>query len=405
MSFRRRKVPSKDRSSNKEEDSGESVADRSSNAENEEEKCKIMMILSRAKTMDLSPLGTTQTKALPHKTLTQPMSCRHASKTRTIARTMKNKTESELMKLLGISKALGSKSKAYWDEFDLDYGEHGAQEKTSQEDSDPDEEDAKPCILCFSGAAYQGLQASTCNSDEFEWLQKSLRIVDPVYGLLRPLDVIQPYRLEMGTKGLRLLADKDENDETKSKSKALAKGQEPTKLAEYWRTPVTNQLLEELAEPDTFVSPEQGSVTKGILLNLASDEYSSAVDSTQFLPSNSSAPGTFVKVIFQEQGRVVTIYAKRARGLMARYIARIQATTLQQVRDFQDEGYRFVEKDSDDTTLVFDRDKNWKTKSSSSSSAKPSDQPANTKSRKRSTAEIPSDSTKSERQTRSKRKR
>jgi len=149
-------------------------------------------------------------------------------------------------------------------------------------------------------------------------MQNNLRIIDPLYGILRPLDRMQPYRLEMAT---RNVFGKDDT----------------TKLNDLWKESVTQQLARELA-----LRPRSD---QQILLNLASDEYAAAVDATML---QEAAPNSkYVKVVFRDQGRVVAVHAKRARGLMVRFVAETQAKTLEDVQDFDAEGYK----------LVFDRPK------------------------------------------------
>ena len=152
------------------------------------------------------------------------------------------------------------------------------------------------------------------------YMQRNLRIVDPLYGILRPLDIIQPYRLEMA-------------------SKRVFPADEKIKLAEYWKTSVSEYLAADLVPRDSK-----------IVLNLASDEYSAAVD-VSALPEGTQ----YVKVVFWDGGRTIAVHAKKARGLMVRYLATHMVTTLTDVQKFDAEGYSFVESKSDDTTLVFDR--------------------------------------------------
>lgn len=185
-----------------------------------------------------------------------------------------------------------------------------------------DSADGKPCVYAFSGAAYQGLQASSISESAMSYLQENLRIIDPLYGVLRPLDAIQPYRLEMATRNV-FPADKK------------------LKLADWWQPRVTERLSQDLRDRNEM-----------ILLNLASDEYSAAVN-VEHLPESSRC----VKVVFWEEGRVIAVHAKRARGMMVRYLAERGVETLQDIQSFDLEGYEFVEKASDETILVFDRKK------------------------------------------------
>jgi uncharacterized protein len=311
----------------------------------------IKMILSPAKTLDLSPWPKSknedsdddddETQYKNHGLLightTRP-DC-SIEKTRSIANAMKKyKTPSELAKLLGISANLATTAWQFWNDFQLPPCVVG--------------ENEKPCIYAFSGAAYQGLDIATCTNHAILYLQDHLRIIDPVYGTLRPLDQIQPYRLEMATKGLRLIHDNDG---------ATNRGTGTIKLVDYWKASVTARLKEELvhqaaasgsvANDSNEEHPASGAGDV-LLLNLASDEYSAAV-SAKDLPETVR----YIKVIFLEQGRVVAVHAKRARGLMVRYLAERQATTLGQVKAFSVEGYALVEQHDDGNTLIFDREK------------------------------------------------
>lgn len=264
----------------------------------------IMMILSPAKTLDLSPPSSELLQLAPAPT--EPEVHRQTIE---IAKAMKHRSDTELGKILSVSKSLQSAAAGYWRDFTVEATDRG---------------DRKPCIFCFSGAAYQGLQATECSSSALSYLQGNLRIIDPVYGVLRPMDLIQPYRLEMGTKKVL-----DEH-----------------KLVDYWKETVTERLSHDLSQHEP-----------AILLNLASDEYSAAVDASS-LPTAVS----YVKVVFQEEGRVVAVHAKRARGLMARYLAENNVQDLEGVRLFAEGGYELVQSKSDDNCLVFDRKKQVATK-------------------------------------------
>lgn len=150
-----------------------------------------------------------------------------------------------------------------------------------------------------------------------------------MYGSLRPMDLIQPYRLEMATKDIIKDISSDSINGHKS-------------LASWWSESITHSIANELNEK------QNGKY----LINLASDEYSSAIDKS-LLPIGTQ----YVKVVFQQEGKVIAVHAKRARGLMVRYISDNQITNLDDVKKFDLEGYSFVEKRSDDCTLTFDRSK------------------------------------------------
>lgn len=280
----------------------------------------VMMILSPAKTLDLSPYnGSFKSSSL----LTSP-SC-DAAKTRRVAGALKSRSQKELTKLLNVSANLGQTAYDYWKNFQVD----------ENIDVDKDDSRSKPCIYAFSGIAYQGLQIHECNDEAVLYLQDNLRIIDPLYGSLRPLDKIQPYRLEMATKGVFQGASGNGDDDDDGTDKK-------TKLNAFWSESVTASLAKDLAKRSSCK----------IVLNVASDEYSSAVN-----PNGLPAGTKYVKIIFHDDGRVVTVHAKRARGLMTRFVAEHACQTLDDVKQFNYEGYAFCESKSDDLTLVFDRTK------------------------------------------------
>jgi uncharacterized protein len=154
-----------------------------------------------------------------------------------------------------------------------------------------------------------------------EYMQQNLRVIDPLYGILKPLDVMQPYRLEMATK--HVFPDKS------------------TKLSDWWKPCITARLGKDLE-----------ARSNKMLLNLASDEYSIAVDSSE-LPEGTR----YMKVVFWEEGRAIAVHAKKARGMMVRFIAENNVQDIAGVQGFDKEGYSFVKEQSDATTLVFDRKK------------------------------------------------
>lgn len=260
-----------------------------------------MMILSPAKTLNLSPLEhSPATTTIPH--------C-NVRKTKEIMQAIKQRTHAELGRLLGISANLAQTAHEYWSNMETDI-------------SNRDSSVVKPCIYAFAGTAYDGLQVSSLDEDSLQYLQSNLRIIDPLYGILRPLDIMQPYRLEMATRNVF------PNDKS-------------MKLATYWQQNVTERLSDDLTNRINL-----------ILLNLASDEYSAAVDSKS-LPTDTQ----YIQIVFRQEGRVIAVHAKRARGLMARYLAEIKAESLEDVKSFNMEGYSFVKDVSNETMLVFDRKK------------------------------------------------
>ena len=179
---------------------------------------------------------------------------------------------------------------------------------------------AKPALLAFNGDVYEGLNAKTLATEELGWLQDHVCILSGLYGVLRPLDRMQPYRLEMGT--------------------ALANAQGHN-LYQFWGAQIAAYLNQRLRRD---ISP--------VLVNLASQEYFKAVDLKAL-----KAP--VIECVFQEyrggQYKVISFNAKRARGLMARYAATQRVVTPQQLQAFGAEGYAFDAAASGPQRFVFRR--------------------------------------------------
>lgn len=165
-------------------------------------------------------------------------------------------------------------------------------------------DNARPAVYAFNGDVYQGLDAYTIPEDKLDTLQNSLRILSGLYGVLRPLDLMQPYRLEMGT------------------SLPIAKSKN---LYEYWKKRITDHLNSELEENELFV-------------NLASNEYFGAVD-TKALKVPVIAP--VFKDWKNDKLKVISFYAKKARGSMVRYIIDSNARTLDDIRGFNLDEYQY----------------------------------------------------------------
>lgn len=181
-------------------------------------------------------------------------------------------------------------------------------------------ENARQAILAFKGDVYTGLQAETFSEEDFDFAQQHLRMLSGLYGVLRPLDLMQPYRLEMG---IRL-----EN----------AKGKD---LYQFWGDVITHKLNEVIdAQGIRFV------------INLASDEYFKSVK-----PKKLNAE--LIKPVFLDEKngkfKVISFYAKKARGLMSRFIIDNRLTKPEQLKDFNRKGYFFDEEASANGELVFKR--------------------------------------------------
>ncbi|QAU34287.1 peroxide stress protein YaaA [Janthinobacterium sp. 17J80-10] len=179
---------------------------------------------------------------------------------------------------------------------------------------------SRQAVLAFNGDVYEGLDAPTLAPAALDYVQAHVRILSGLYGVLRPLDLMQPYRLEMGTK-LATAAGRD--------------------LYAYWGEQVSENLNAVLAERRSEA-----------LVNLASEEYFKSVK-----PKLLSAP--VVTPVFEEwkDGRykIISFYAKRARGLMARYAAQNRIVRARDLQSFDSDGYRFDAKASNENTWVFRR--------------------------------------------------
>lgn len=181
-------------------------------------------------------------------------------------------------------------------------------------------ENARQAIFAFKGEVYNGLDAYTLNDYELEYAQNHMRMLSGLYGLLRPMDMMLPYRLEMGTK---LQSTKFNN------------------LYEFWGDKITKKLQKAIDESGTK-----------ILVNLASIEYFNAVNSKKI-------KSTIITPIFKEAKgdsyKVISIFAKKARGLMSRYIIQNQIENPEDLKHFDLDGYFYNEVLSTQTELIFTR--------------------------------------------------
>lgn len=181
-------------------------------------------------------------------------------------------------------------------------------------------DNARQAVLAFNGDVYTGLAAQEFNDSEFEFAQQHLRILSGLYGILRPLDLMQPYRLEMGTRF--------ENKRGKD-------------LYEFWGNTITDALNRELEAGD------------GVLLNLASNEYFKSVRKKQ-LKARIITPQ--FKDWKNGQYKMISFYAKKARGLMARYAITNNISQVDDLKGFDLAGYRFSEEQSSGDNWTFLRD-------------------------------------------------
>ncbi len=177
-----------------------------------------------------------------------------------------------------------------------------------------------PALFLFQGDVYQGLQAKTWSLEDLAYSQKHLAILSGLYGLLRPMDGIQPYRLEMGVK---------------------LENPQGSNLYDFWSDQLTQYVNEQLTNHKY-----------PILINLASAEYFKVIQQKKLVHP-------LITINFYEEKnkevKMIGIYAKKARGLMARYLIQHRIEQVDQIKDFNVQGYRFNESSSSDTHLDFIR--------------------------------------------------
>ena len=186
-------------------------------------------------------------------------------------------------------------------------------------------DNAKPASYLFDGDVYTGLDSYGMDKETMQYLNEHLGILSGLYGLLKPLDLIQPYRLEMGTK---------------------LKNERGDNLYEFWNTQITELLNERIIE-------SQPNNDDKVLINLASNEYFKAV-------KKKALKAEIITPRFEDEKngtyKVISFYAKKARGLMVTYAADNKLTKAEQLKDFDLAGYYYCADVSDDKTWVFRRD-------------------------------------------------
>ncbi|OEE85632.1 peroxide stress protein YaaA [Enterovibrio norvegicus] len=255
----------------------------------------MLIVVSPAKTLDYqSPLATER--------FTQPALIEHSQQLIEVCRQL---TPADIGSLMKVSDKIAGLNAARFSEWSPTFT--------------PD--NARPAILAFKGDVYTGLEAETLSDEDFSWSQDHLRMLSGLYGLLRPLDLMQPYRLEMGTK---LANERGSN------------------LYQFWGDIITGELNEALAaQNDT------------LLVNLASNEYFKSVKPAKL-------KGQIITPVFKDrkngQYKVISFYAKKARGMMARYIIDNRIDSVEGLKAFDIAGYWFSAEESNDKELVFKRE-------------------------------------------------
>ncbi len=250
----------------------------------------------------ISPAKTLDFETAPHtKKYSQPQFLDYSAD---LVATMREQSPKKLSKLMGISPKLAELNADRFQSWETPFSS----------------ENAKPAVLAFRGDVYLGLEADEYSERDFNFAQKHLRILSGLYGLLRPLDLIQPYRLEMGTK----IKNSGGND-----------------LYEYWDNTITDHLCEELSQHRNKT-----------LVNLASIEYFKAVRPDRL-------PGRVITPIFKDYKngtyKILSFFAKKARGYMASYIIHNRIQKPDDLKSFDIDGYRYNADLSDGDNWVFTR--------------------------------------------------
>ena len=254
----------------------------------------MLMVLSPAKTLDYeSPLAT-DVHTLPD----------FIPRSAELIATLRDKSPAEISSLMQISDPLAELNVSRYASWTKKFSFRNARQ----------------AVLAFNGDVYEGLDARSLNPKQLTWAQDHLRILSGLYGLLRPLDLMQAYRLEMGTR-LQTQRGKD--------------------LYAFWGDELTGHLADTLK-----------SLKSKALVNLASEEYFKAIHADD-LPVPVIAP------VFEDwkggKYKIVSFHAKRARGLMARYAIEKKITAPEKLQAFDTEGYAFAPAASDATRWVFRR--------------------------------------------------
>ena len=255
----------------------------------------MLTVLSPAKTLDYETAPITQSATLP----------RFMDQSALLVEDARGLNPDDIRALMGVSEQIA----------------HLNHERFMNWQSESTSDNAKQAVLAFKGDVYTGLQAETLSEDDLDFAQTRLRILSGLYGLLRPLDLMQPYRLEMG---LKFTNQRGKN------------------LYEFWGEQLTDTLNADLVSAKT-----------GVLINLASNEYFKAVK-PKLLNADIITPQ--FKDLKNGQYKMISFFAKKARGLMARYIIDNRITEPEALKSFSEAGYYYSDEQSQGDQWVFLRD-------------------------------------------------
>jgi len=255
----------------------------------------MLILISPAKTLDFETPATTRTA-------TQPA---FLEQSEALVNELQALTPRKISKLMGISEKLGNLNYERYVDWQLPFTK----------------DNAKQAVLAFKGDVYTGLEADTFSAAEYRFAQKHLRILSGLYGVLRPLDLIQPYRLEMGT---RFANPRGKN------------------LYEFWGHNITDNLNSQLK-----------SLKSETVLNLASNEYFKSVQQKD-LSADVVSPA--FKDLKNGKYKIISFYAKKARGQMAAWVIRRGITDAKQLKKYKVDGYSYCADMSTPDTPTFIRD-------------------------------------------------
>lgn len=255
----------------------------------------MLALISPAKTLDYET-------ALPTEKFTQPRLLDHSQELIEVASKL---SASEIASLMSVSEKIATLNAERFRDWQPEFNFANARQ----------------AIFAFKGDVYTGLNAYQLEKKDIDYAQKHLRMLSGLYGLLRPLDLMMPYRLEMGTK---------------------LKNTRGNNLYEFWGNTITETINTDLAQAESE-----------LLVNIASDEYYKSV-------KESKIKAEIIKPVFLDQKngkyKVISFYAKKARGLMARYLLENKIERAEDIKSFNTDGYYFDAESSLKGELVFKRD-------------------------------------------------
>ena len=254
----------------------------------------LVTIISPAKKLDYSPVEKNIDSTIPSL-------LEHSNE---LIKDLKSLNPQEVSSLMSLSDKLGALNYERFQEWETPFTKSNS----------------KQAILAFKGDVYQGLDAESLSETELIWAQKHVRILSGLYGILKPMDLMQAYRLEMGTKFATKRGDN---------------------LYDFWNSIITDELNKNFSSDNSC------------LLNLASNEYFKSINVSE-LKANVISP------VFMDKKngkyKIISFFAKKARGLMTRYVIKNRIEDITDIQNFEEGGYFFSEAMSEDNKPVFCRD-------------------------------------------------